>query len=607
MILIILILAGYQWLIAAYLTDVSVQVTQPNGNVINCFASGDEYYHWLHDKDGFTITRNPVTGYWVYAERKGLELNATGYIVGKDDPRQSGLEKWLKPDWSILKNKYESKQTRLNKQRLLKTSGSVLSKGTLNNLVIFVRFSDQEGFPNPLSYYQEQFDGTNDTSRSFKNYYASVSYNQLTINSSLYPESTSEVVLSYRDIHKRDYYRSNTVAPDSGYENTEEGYARLSQMGKRAIEHIASQVPADLNIDANNDGNVDNVVFLCAGNVEGWDDVLWPLQGTVDFETFINGKKVGVYNQQFDEALSVSVLCHEMFHTLGGPDLYHYKPEYKKFQPAGNWDLMQNDQNENMVAYMKYRYGKWINVIPEITASGTYTLNPLGGKDTTNICYKIKSPNSEKEYFMVEFRDKKLTFDTDVPSTGVIFYRINTERDGLGNTDGPPDEVYIYRPNGTAIDTGDIDLAGFCPDSNRTAFNDNTNPSCFLSDGNSGGINVSNIKLNGETASFEISFEPSAVENENKIPSVFSLSQNYPNPFNPSTLISYQLPENAFVTLKVYDMLGREVATLVNEFQHAGSYSTQLSVSNSQLSTGIYFYSIKAGKFSQTKKMLLMK
>jgi hypothetical protein len=208
---------------------------------------------------------------------------------------------------------------------------------------------------------------------------------------------------------------------------------------------------------------------------------------------------------------------------------------------------------------------------------------------------------------MVEFRDKKLTFDTDVPSTGVIFYRINTERDGLGNTDGPPDEVYIYRPNGTATDTGDIDLAGFCPDSNRTAFNDNTNPSCFLSDSNPGGINVSNIKLNGETASFEISFEPSAVENENKIPSVFSLSQNYPNPFNPSTLISYQLPENAFVTLKVYDMLGREVATLVNEFQHAGSYSTQLSVSNSQLSTGIYFYSIKAGKFSQTKKMLLMK
>ncbi|MCX6170497.1 MAG: T9SS type A sorting domain-containing protein [Ignavibacteriales bacterium] len=91
------------------------------------------------------------------------------------------------------------------------------------------------------------------------------------------------------------------------------------------------------------------------------------------------------------------------------------------------------------------------------------------------------------------------------------------------------------------------------------------------------------------------------------MPSSFKLAQNYPNPFNPSTVISYQLPVSGQVSLKVYDMLGREVATLVNEFQQAGNHNSQFSISNSQLSSGIYFYTIRSGNFVETKKMVLMK
>jgi len=97
-------------------------------------------------------------------------------------------------------------------------------------------------------------------------------------------------------------------------------------------------------------------------------------------------------------------------------------------------------------------------------------------------------------------------------------------------------------------------------------------------------------------------------------PSTFSLNQNYPNPFNPSTVISYQLSTGSHVSLKVYDMLGREVATLVDEFQNAGSHNSQFStlpagrqVLNSQFSSGIYFYTIRAGNFVETKKMVLTK
>ncbi|MGK9370196.1 T9SS type A sorting domain-containing protein, partial [Melioribacter sp. Ez-97] len=75
----------------------------------------------------------------------------------------------------------------------------------------------------------------------------------------------------------------------------------------------------------------------------------------------------------------------------------------------------------------------------------------------------------------------------------------------------------------------------------------------------------------------------------------------------PTTVISYQLPEKNFVTIKVYDILGREVATLVNEYQEAGNYSVEFSADKYQLSSGIYFYTLKAGKNYAVKKMMLAK
>jgi len=94
-------------------------------------------------------------------------------------------------------------------------------------------------------------------------------------------------------------------------------------------------------------------------------------------------------------------------------------------------------------------------------------------------------------------------------------------------------------------------------------------------------------------------------ESNNFVPDCFTLNQNYPNPFNPSTAISYQLSANSFVSLKVFDMLGREVATLVNEVMPAGIYSTTWNASG--FGSGIYFCKMQAGPFSETKKLVLMK
>ena len=93
--------------------------------------------------------------------------------------------------------------------------------------------------------------------------------------------------------------------------------------------------------------------------------------------------------------------------------------------------------------------------------------------------------------------------------------------------------------------------------------------------------------------------------NFNTLPREFILFQNYPNPFNPSTTIQFQIPNSSFVNLKVYDILGREVTTLVNEEKSAGVYEVEFNADD--LSSGIYFYTLKAGKYLQTRKLILMK
>lgn len=102
------------------------------------------------------------------------------------------------------------------------------------------------------------------------------------------------------------------------------------------------------------------------------------------------------------------------------------------------------------------------------------------------------------------------------------------------------------------------------------------------------------------------SYFPTGINNNNTgIPTGFALSQNYPNPFNPVTNINFSIPERSFVKLAVYDMLGREVTLLANGDFDAGNYTIDYDAS--KLTSGIYFYTISAGSFKETKKMMLVK
>jgi hypothetical protein len=124
-----------------------------------------------------------------------------------------------------------------------------------------------------------------------------------------------------------------------------------------------------------------------------------------------------------------------------------------------------------------------------------------------------------------------------------------------------------------------------------------------LQDGTGNGLNE-RLK-----SSEEITISNSAISkllvSQNIIPDEYALEQNYPNPFNPSTIISWQSPVDSRQIIKIYDALGNEVATLVDEFKPAGRYDVEFNALS--ISSGVYFYTLQAGSFRNTKKMLILK
>ncbi|MFA6484379.1 MAG: M6 family metalloprotease domain-containing protein, partial [Bacteroidales bacterium] len=483
-------------LCAAYLEYVPQKITQPDGKIVNCFASGDEYYHWLHDANGFTIIQNPLTGFFVYADKTGDDLIPTNLIPGVDDPSRAGLKAGV----NISDAKYREYFAGRFKEPATKSTRSYSNTGEFNNLVVFVRFSNQNEYTEPLTQYSTQFNSTGTVSMT--EYFKEVSKSQLIINTTFYPTTTNTSIVSYQDSHSRKYYQRYSGTNPDGYRTDNEATAREMTLLKSASEFVSAQVVASgIDYDHNNDGNIDNVCFIIQGPTDGWSDLLWPHRWVLyTYDVRIGGKRVYDFNFQLSEALGVSVLCHEMFHSLGAPDLYRYVND--DITPVGPWDLMAHNKTppQHMSAYMKMKYGQWFSQIPSITTDGTYSLKPLAADGFA--AYKIASPNSTSEYFVVEYRKAAGRFESSVVGSGLIIYRVNPSLDG--NAQGPPDEVYVYRQNGTSRSNGNINNATFSSSVGRTEFGDNTAPSDFLSNGTAGGIRISNIGPIGETISFTV-------------------------------------------------------------------------------------------------------
>ncbi len=517
---------------AAYLKDQPYVLTQPNGEILKCLATGDEFHNWLHDENNFTIIQNADTGFYVYAELAGDKLVATNYIAGQIDPATVALIPGVNAKPADFDRKVEEFNQILADRR---TRASTI--GDLNNLVVFIRFADQTEFTETLFQYNNMFNAADQS--SLYQYYDEVSDEQLAITSHFYPEPNGNLIVSYQSPNPRNYYEVyNAVTNPNGYQQGEQAQ-REHELLQAAIQFVETQIPATLDLDNDDDGRVDNVCFIVKGGTGAWADLLWPHMWVLfSLDVFIHGSQVWTYNFQLSQSLNssgVGVLCHEMFHSLGAPDLYHY--EGNGISPAGSWDLMCSNTNppQHMMTWMKHKYGLWFNDVPEINSTGTYSLEPV--VNSTYSCFKIPSPNSANEFFMVEYRLRTGLFEPSIPGDGLLIYRVDLNENG--NASGPPDEVYLFRPDGTTTSNGNVNQANFSADVGRTMFNDNTNPACFLQWGDPGGIFISDIGFIGDTIEFTLNTGLVAMFETNVQSGPASLGVQFTNTSYPATGIDY--------------------------------------------------------------------
>lgn len=375
--------------------------------------------------------------------------------------------------------------------------------GTISNLVVFIRFSDQPEFTQPLSYYEGLF---NSDAKSLRNFYLENSYNALTVDSYFYPASSGPLI-SYQDSHPTSYYSPyDAITNPIGYQGAE-GAVRETTLVSNALNAVSSQIPDGLNLDGDSDGYIDHITFEVYSTDVNPLPVLFYSRATYDTSgaIVIKGKHVGSYTwitapQDSPEFYLASTEIHEMGHSFGYPDLRDNSGR----TPVGDWDVMSLSRPVHSGVYMKYRFTKWISEIPDITSYGVYTINDI--TQPTNNSFKIKLPNTKNEFLILEYRKASGPFESNLPGSGLCITRVN-EADGIwGNLNGPPYYLYYYRTDGTISSDGvGADFLCFNAESGRTQFNDYSNPACFLSDGSSCGISIYNIgAASGPTISFSV-------------------------------------------------------------------------------------------------------
>ncbi len=441
---------------------------------------------------------NPITAYTVTAN-PGSNLSATGpaspLTIG-------GLTVGVAYTLTVTATNIDGTGPSLG-SIVVKARPYAPTTGTINNLAVFIRFSDQPEFTQSASYYDGLF---NTASNSLKNFYLENSYNTLTVNSTLLPTPSGNAIVSYQDSQPTAYYQPyNASTNPIGYVGAQ-STARETALITNALNAVSAQIPGGLNLDGDGDGFIDHISF------EVYSTNANPLPGIffsrATFDTsgsvVLNGLKVGSYtwntaSQDFPGVPLGNTEIHEMGHSFGYPDLRGNGGR----TPVGNYDTMSiSTATTHAGAYEKFRFTNWILAIPEITgAYGTYAINDL--TQSTNNAYKIKLANSN-EFLILEYRKASGPFESHLPGSGLCVTRVNESAGMWGNLGGPPFFLYYFRVDGTPASDGvGANFTCLSAETGRTQLNDNSNPYCFKSDGSPCGISIYNV---GTSSGSSISF-----------------------------------------------------------------------------------------------------
>ncbi len=417
-------------------------------------------------------------------------------------------------------------------------SDPIVAYGNATNVVIFICFADEDPFAVRSSVPGDLVSRFNGDDNSIKDYYNDLSYGSFSVDS-IFPTYNDGAFFIYRDSHTRSYYANNGA--EVGSRRTRPESDLLNEAVYEASLYFNFE-GHDLDVDE--DGFVDCVTFLISGDYpdKNWNTIMWPHSWNLNDITreaysttsaSLNGKRVGNYTFFFLGSISSKMgqICHEIGHTVGDlPDLYHYD-ESPQHLPVGYWDLMHLDcpTPQFMTTYIRWKYLSFVsdNQIVEMEKSGDYTLTPttVTGSEQT-LAYKLTIDNgtsSPNESIWIEYRRKDVsTYDSDLPGSGLIVYRINTNaKEGNKNarfhSTSYPDEVFVYRPNASSAtgisekDKENLSYAWLSRNNPRFSSLGNTtstatyDPACiYLTNGKNTGIVITVLSESPEQVTFHI-------------------------------------------------------------------------------------------------------
>lgn len=520
---------------SAPVRNMPVVKIQPNGDTLRCFVSGDEFFHRLHDANGFTIVQDVATGEYVYAMVREGRLAPTEHVAGKVDPRTIGLKPGLMPDARELRRLHRLWDE--PKKKLLASAKPGPTSSELNNVVIFIRFADEDSLVFPtFESINAKFNDSTPSASSMFNYFKVSSYHQMRVVSTYHPAPSGSMVRSYQDSHPRAYYEPYSAANTLGYSDEDEHRLREFALLQNAVNWVngVCPLPNTINLDRDNDGYIDNICFVASGTYTGWSDLLWPHKWALfDREVYINGKRVWTFNFQLagsgEHYFGVSTFCHEMSHTLGAPDLYSYY-DYTDVSAAGSFDLMcvNSTPPQQINALYKMKYLGWFDSIPQITEPGVYTLSSYAAGPNTAV--KIASP-LRNEWYILEYRNNTDTFDSSIPNRGLLVWRFNqhdSASNSMFNGTSRPHEMWLFRPysmddttNGSVAMSamGILSRSTFSAACSSVA--NASNPYPYLSNGTPDtSFSLTNISVSGDGQSVSFLFEPRNVSGEASFPLV---------------------------------------------------------------------------------------